>query len=507
MKYANWLAATSLFLLAVPAVSQELREPIQESLSDVTVQRIVLRPSLLSKRAPGAPIDPAAVEVMPLPTSARGECPEETVSHTDSDWGPGEYVLQAGFAEGETAAGYYTLSADSFPLRLDLFEVLFATSNAIGQTTTHWTVRIYQGTPDTGGLVAEFSSDDIILPHLVMPPGTTGTILQFLVDPTDPEQIYIDDDGSHGFTIGVRIDQHNDPGAPCLEAPNPNNNAFPCTDTSGLGSPSGNWLDLVTGPFCICGSGWLNFQSLPSLCRPSGDWVMRATVTPQGCAPVTGACCRGNGTCTDAFTEDECDTIGGSYQGDAVECSDVECPAPTGACCVEATGECIEVDAELCSLGGGLFYGTESCSDFVCFPEGACCLPDGSCVDAVTPEVCDLGGGDFQGDGTTCGGSACPQPLGACCFTNGNCSELEESVCIAFGAVWQGMDTTCSEGACNDEPCDGDVNGDGSVGVDDLLLVIGDWACDGVCDGDVTGDAMVNVEDLLVVIAAWGDCS
>ena len=46
MKYANWLAATSLFLLAVPALSQELREPIQESLSDVTVQRIVLRPSV-----------------------------------------------------------------------------------------------------------------------------------------------------------------------------------------------------------------------------------------------------------------------------------------------------------------------------------------------------------------------------------------------------------------------------------------------------------------------------
>ncbi len=503
----SWFVAIAIFLLAIPAASQEIREPLPETLTGVSVQRILLRPSLLSKRPAGTPVDPAAIVALPPSSSGRGDCPDETLSHSDSDWGPGEYIVQAGFAEGETAAGYYTMPADQFPLRLDLFEVLFATSNAIGQTTTHWTVRVYRGTPDTGGLVAEFSSDDIILPHLVMPPGTTGTILQFLVDPQDPEQIFIDDDGSQGFTIGVRIDQHNDPGNPCLEAPNPNNNAFPCTDTSGLDVASGNWLDLVTGPFCLCGQNWLSFSSLPVICRPSGDWVMRATVTPQGCAPITGACCRGNGTCSDGFTESECDTIGGSYQGDSVACVDVQCPAPTGACCVEATGQCIEVDADVCSLGGGQFFATESCSDFICFPEGACCLPDGTCVDAVTPEVCGLGGGTFQGNGTTCAGSDCPQPLGACCFTNGNCSELEEGICLAFGAEWLGMDTDCTGEACLDEPCDGDIDGDGSVGVDDLLRVIGDWACGGICDGDVDSDGFVGVDDLLIVIGSWGSCS
>ncbi|MAB82683.1 MAG: hypothetical protein CMJ24_04505 [Phycisphaerae bacterium] len=488
------------------AFAQEgTRAPIQVELEDIAVQRIILRPSLMKKTAQGG-FDPAAVQVTTHFPASRGDCPEETFTHSDSDWGPGEYVLQAGIVGGETAAASYTLTADKFPLRLDLFEVLFATSNAIGQTTTEWSVRIYEGTPDTGGLVAEFSSDDVLLPHLVMPPGTTGTILQFLVDPQDPEQINIDDDGTHGFTIGVRIDQHNEPGTPCIESPNPTNNAFPCTDVSGLDVPSGNWIDLVTGTFCFCGSDWSSFQSLPTLCRPSGDWVIRASVTPQGCTPPTGACCRSNGTCTDEFTADDCDVIGGTYQGDLVQCADVDCPAPTGACCVEVTGDCIDVDAELCALGGGIFNATESCSSIICFPEGACCLPDGSCLDAVDPDVCSAAEGVFQGDGTNCLAADCPQPLGACCLGSGTCVDIIESTCVSFGATWLGMDSVCEPQVCDQDPCEGDLNGDGAVTVDDLLMVIGQWGCSGICDADANQDGTVNVEDLLVVIGGWGGC-
>jgi len=51
----------------------------------------------------------------------------------------------------------------------------------------------------------------------------------------------------------------------------------------------------------------------------------------------------------------------------------------------------------------------------------------------------------------------------------------------------------------------GDANGDGHVGVEDLLLVIGDWGCGGFfCQGDVNGDLLVNVDDLLLVIGNWG---
>ena len=57
-----------------------------------------------------------------------------------------------------------------------------------------------------------------------------------------------------------------------------------------------------------------------------------------------------------------------------------------------------------------------------------------------------------------------------------------------------------------DEPCDPDINGDGVVGVNDLLMIIASWGpCDG-CDADVNGDSTVNVDDLLLVIGGWGAC-
>ena len=50
----------------------------------------------------------------------------------------------------------------------------------------------------------------------------------------------------------------------------------------------------------------------------------------------------------------------------------------------------------------------------------------------------------------------------------------------------------------------GDVNGDGYVNVDDLLVVISQWGpCSG-CSGDLNEDGVVGVDDLLVILAHWG---
>ena len=59
--------------------------------------------------------------------------------------------------------------------------------------------------------------------------------------------------------------------------------------------------------------------------------------------------------------------------------------------------------------------------------------------------------------------------------------------------------------------CSGDVNGDGLVGVNDLLAVIDDWAPDGAeccpgCIGDIDGDLVVDVADVLFVVGNWGSC-
>jgi hypothetical protein len=57
---------------------------------------------------------------------------------------------------------------------------------------------------------------------------------------------------------------------------------------------------------------------------------------------------------------------------------------------------------------------------------------------------------------------------------------------------------------CEDNPCPADMNGDGTVNVDDLLAVVAEYGTPG---GDVIGDGFGDVDDILVVWAAFGtDC-
>ena len=60
------------------------------------------------------------------------------------------------------------------------------------------------------------------------------------------------------------------------------------------------------------------------------------------------------------------------------------------------------------------------------------------------------------------------------------------------------------EGDCGGEPCDGDVNEDGSVSVSDLLLAIDQWGGSG--SADINGDGIVDVSDVLIIVGNWGPC-
>ncbi len=53
----------------------------------------------------------------------------------------------------------------------------------------------------------------------------------------------------------------------------------------------------------------------------------------------------------------------------------------------------------------------------------------------------------------------------------------------------------------------GDIDGDGSVGVKDLLILLGSWGpCDDCndCPADLDGDCSVGVKDLLILLGNWG---
>jgi hypothetical protein len=54
--------------------------------------------------------------------------------------------------------------------------------------------------------------------------------------------------------------------------------------------------------------------------------------------------------------------------------------------------------------------------------------------------------------------------------------------------------------------CPADINGNGTVNIDDLLALISAWGpCVG-CPADINGNGTVNIDDLLALISAWGPC-
>lgn len=440
-----------------------------------------------------------------------GACPQETSVWTSSDFGPGTYILQGGFAEGECAGASFTLPADAFPIKIDLTEMIFGTSGATVPTTTKWSVLVFEGTPDSNGPKYVWSSDGKLIPHISLPPGSTGVNVQFAIDPSAPpeDQMILQDNGSHMFTVAYRIDEHNNQTQdPCLVAPPSNSNAFPATDTGGLQAPTNNWLfALNCGPFG-CPAGWKKFSQLPSFCKPSGDWVIRVTWSSFICSP-SGACCLPNGDC-DFVTEAECAGLGGGYLGDEVQCGIGSCQSLNVACCFEATGGCLTLPASSCASAGGVSGPLGStCAGWTCFPEGACCLPNGSCIGPVTPEECAAQNGTFKGDGTSCGTVTCPAPTGACCFSTGFCLALTEIECAQAGAAWAGPGTTCTDSdtngiadSCEQSTDPADLDGDGSVDAEDLAILLGAWGQSGGI-ADINEDGTVDAADLSILLGAW----
>ena len=54
--------------------------------------------------------------------------------------------------------------------------------------------------------------------------------------------------------------------------------------------------------------------------------------------------------------------------------------------------------------------------------------------------------------------------------------------------------------------CTGDVNGDSVTDGADVAEVLAQWTCQGACAADANGDGTVNIEDLLMVMDGMGTC-
>lgn len=475
----------------------------------------------------------------------RGTCPPEVQTYSDTPFdGHGTVTFPAGMVEQEIAAVTYTVPPTNWPLIVRTGEILWG-QNHLNDTTTAYTFLVWQGAPNTGTLIASYSSDDVVLDHIRLPnAGSQVVNLAVTIDPGDADQIIVMNDGSNKFSIGFRIDSHNNPPAsPCSEPclglgtlpaiccpPDENSNAWPGMDAMGPGEyGTQEWLYARTCPGAtgLCSlavdSGWHTLASLPS--TGSGgedylnDWAIRVTYEPFNCVVPTGACCKPDGTCEE-LTADACSTASGIYEGDGTPCSAVQCPQPTGACCFMPTG-CVVLTEGDCDGAQGFWSGPGTdCSTTVCFPTGACCMPDGSCQDEVLDTDCLGMNGSFNGDGSVCANISCPQPQGACCLTTGFCLVLDQASCAQIpDSQWLGLGTDCTDadmnGTADDceggNPCDGvlqgDFDGSGTVDGDDLegliqAIMSGSPSQGEICAGDFNGNGSLDVGDIAGMVSA-----
>jgi hypothetical protein len=94
-----------------------------------------------------------------------------------------------------------------------------------------------------------------------------------------------------------------------------------------------------------------------------------------------------------------------------------------------------------------------------------------------TPDLCELLGGapdinPADGIPDSCQGL----PTGGCCMS-GMCVETSSDNCDASGGTYAGDGVSCGDTSCEPD-CVGDVDGTGTVDVDDLMTLIGAWgAC------------------------------
>ncbi|MFH0980701.1 MAG: hypothetical protein V2A79_04080 [Planctomycetota bacterium] len=426
------------------------------------------------------PLSPAEVAAASTPTASRGLRDTIVVTYSDQPFeGTFNGTFPPGMVATEIAAATYNVAAIDFPILLNMSEMIWA-QNHFNPTTTAWSYLVWDGEPNTGTLVASFSSDGIILPHVQLPVGGSQAVnLQVTVDPGDPEQIIIyDTGGTHKFSVGFRIDAHNNPPiSPCscplgtLPAvccpPQPSSNAWPAMDAAGPAYGSLEWLwarDCPGGSSWCFDTGWFRLSTYPEVYV--NDWAIRVTYTPLGGGP-TGACCHADTSCTET-TESSCTSGDGIYQGDGTTCSPTN-PCLTGACC-HADQTCTD-DAQYssCQTPGDTFYSAQTCAQVGTCPEpvGACCQPGqpGNCVNGTTETVCTTSlGGTWVGPGSDCydPGDPCMQ---ACCFLPSGCVDLEVNNCALADGFAQGPYTACAttvcfpSGACCylDGSCDDDV--------------------------------------------------
>ena len=92
-------------------------------------------------------------------------------------------------------------------------------------------------------------------------------------------------------------------------------------------------------------------------------------------------------------------------------------------------------------------------------------------------------------------------------LNNSDCDDTLDTVYPGASGTGEGIDNNCDNVIDGDElvPCPGDINGDGSITVADILIILSEYGCTIGCSADVDADGSVTVSDVLVVLSLFGN--
>ncbi len=129
-----------------------------------------------------------------------------------------------------------------------------------------------------------------------------------------------------------------------------------------------DWVDNPAGEFgwILIGNEAVTQSARRFASRQNSNSSLRPLLTiDYTTSGISGACCAGDGTCTN-LTPLACSNSGGIYQGDNAPCFPNPCVPAIGACC-ENSGVCTDTTDADCTLLGGVFQGVGNlCSPGLC---------------------------------------------------------------------------------------------------------------------------------------------
>lgn len=185
------------------------------------------------------------------------------------------------------------------------------------------------------------------------------------------------------------------------------------------------------------------------------------------------------------------------------------CPstAPTAAGCAEAGGNfviSVTTGAQLYFQVGTVTPGQNGSAAvaLTLVPSlGACCATNGTCTNIIESECLAISGAEWTFAGT-CNPNPCSASQGACCGSGG-CVIADETGCTSAGGEWKGPGTGCQGQSGNPITCCiANFNQMDGVTVQDLFDYLDAWFTLAPA-ANLNGDTNVTVQDLFDYLDAW----